>query len=308
MEILLAQPRGFCAGVERAITIVERALARYGTPVYVRHEIVHNKTVVANLKAKGARFVEDLEEVPDGCVVIFSAHGVPRAVVEEAGRRSLRSVDATCPLVKKVHTAVARHERQQEEIILIGHRGHPEVVGTMGQLPEGRVKLVGSVADVAALQVADPARLAYTTQTTLSVQETRDIIEALRGRFPEIRGPSQGDLCYATTNRQQAVLELTAQIDLLLVIGSANSSNSSRLRELGASKSIPSHLIDSHLDLRDEWFRGVDRVGISSGASAPESLVLEVVGALLAKFPGSTSRNLRLLEENVHFPLPPELS
>lgn len=308
MEILLAQPRGFCAGVERAITIVEKALARFGNPVYVRHEIVHNKTVVADLRAKGALFVEELNEVPDGSVVIFSAHGVPRSVVDEARRRGLRSVDATCPLVKKVHTAVARHESRRQEIILIGHRGHPEVVGTMGQLPEGRVQLVGSAADVEALRVNDPAHLAYTTQTTLSVNETRDIIEALRRKYPQIQGPAKGDLCYATTNRQQAVLELTSVVDLLLVIGSANSSNSSRLRELGASRSIPSYLIDSHADLQRPWFDGVARVGISSGASAPESLVREVVEWLLATFPGSQSRNLLLLEENVHFPLPPELA
>lgn len=308
MEILLAKPRGFCAGVERAIAIVETAIDKFGKPIYVRHEIVHNKTVVESLKAKGAIFVEELDEVPDGRVVIFSAHGVPKAVVARAVERGLRSVDATCPLVKKVHTAVARHDRQQVEILLIGHRGHPEVVGTMGQLDTGRVTLVGSPEEAETVTVKDPARVAYTTQTTLSQEETREIIQVLRRRFPQIQGPTAGDLCYATTNRQQAILEIAASVDLLLVLGSANSSNSSRLRELGASRGVPSHLIDGARNLEKSWFTSVKRVGISSGASAPEHLVQEVVEWILREFPGSTHREAVLLEENVHFPLPPELA
>lgn len=307
MEILLAKPRGFCAGVERAIAIVETALSRFGAPVYVRHEIVHNKTVVEDLKVKGAIFVEELDEVPDGRVVIFSAHGVPKAVIATAKSRGLKSVDATCPLVKKVHTAVARHDKHHHEILLIGHHGHPEVVGTMGQLDEGRVTLVGSPEEAETVAVKDPGQLAYTTQTTLSQEETREIIQVLRRRFPQIQGPAQGDLCYATTNRQQAVLEIAGSVDLLLVLGSANSSNSSRLRELGQSRGVPSYLIDGPRDLEKSWFEKVRRVGISSGASAPEHLVQEVVAWIEKEFPGSTHRDAVLLEENVHFPLPQEL-
>ena len=307
MKVLLASPRGFCAGVGRAISIVERSLEKYGKPVYVRHEIVHNKFVVEGLKEKGAVFIEELHEVPEGAVVIFSAHGVPQAVAQEAGRRELVSVDATCPLVKKVHSSVLSHDKQGVEVVLIGHKGHPEVEGTMGQLAPGKVALVASVEDVHVLEGVNPDNLAYTTQTTLSMDETKDVIVALRERFPHIKGPEQGDLCYATTNRQRAVREMINLVDLFLVIGSKNSSNSNRLREIGTEEGIESYLIDGPQDIFQEWFEGVETVGISSGASAPESLVQEVVQWIKANYPGAESENHILLEENVHFPLPKEL-
>jgi 4-hydroxy-3-methylbut-2-enyl diphosphate reductase len=286
---------------------VERSLEKYGKPVYVRHEIVHNKFVVEDLKGKGAIFIEELHEAPEDAVVIFSAHGVPQAVVQEADKRELVSIDATCPLVKKVHSSVLNHDKKGVEVVLIGHEGHPEVEGTMGQLAPGKVALVGSVEDVQALEGVDPHNLAYTTQTTLSIDETKDVIEALRDRFPYIKGPEQGDLCYATTNRQRAVREMIGLVDLFLVIGSKNSSNSNRLREIGAEEGIQSYLIDGSQDLSKEWFEGVETIGISSGASAPESLVQEVVEWIKAHYPGTESEDHVLLEESVHFPLPKEL-
>ncbi len=304
MKIFLASPRGFCAGVDRAISIVEEALRKFGKPVYVRHEIVHNQAVVSRLKEKGAIFVEELEEVPEKSVAIFSAHGVPRAVHIEAQDRSLITVDATCPLVKRVHSSVMRHTSKNLQVVLIGHRGHPEVVGTMGQLPDGQVLLVETPQDVWKLEGVDEENLAYTTQTTLSIEETRDVIIELKKRFPQIKGPDKGDLCYATTNRQRAVQEMAVMVDMLLVIGSANSSNSNRLRELGERIGKKSYLIDSPVDLREEWFEGVENIGISSGASAPEDLVQDVVRWIKARYPGTESEDYVILEENVHFSLP----
>ncbi len=306
MEILLAKPRGFCAGVDRAISIVEQAISKYGRPIYVRHEIVHNKAVVSNLKKKGAIFVEELEEVPDGSVVIFSAHGVPTRVVTEASQRGLNAIDATCPLVKKVHSAVINHDKKDVRVILIGHRGHPEVEGTMGQLPKGKVILVGSVKEANSLEL-DAEKLAYTTQTTLSIDETKDIIDALKSRYPHILGPDQGDLCYATTNRQKAVRELIGEVDMILVIGSSNSSNSNRLREIGSENKKPSYLIDGPQDINPEWFKNCSVIGISSGASAPEDLVQDVIKWIKSHFPGSHAREFVIMEENVHFPIPKEL-
>jgi 4-hydroxy-3-methylbut-2-en-1-yl diphosphate reductase len=304
VKILLAAPRGFCAGVDRAISIVETAISKFGAPVYVRHEIVHNRHVVDRLRAQGAIFVEELDQVPNQAVAIFSAHGVPTAVYKQAEERELKTVDATCPLVKKVHTSVRRHNQSDRRIVLIGHAGHPEVIGTMGQLPAGEVVLVETVEDVASLQVPDENALAYTTQTTLSIEETRGIIDALRKRFPNIKGPEKGDLCYATTNRQSAVTKMVDHVDLLLVVGSRNSSNSNRLRELGESLGRPSKLIDGPDDLRREWFVGVNTVGLTSGASAPEDLVQAVVRWVQGEFPGSTAEDFLVMEENVHFSLP----
>lgn len=304
MRIFLASPRGFCAGVQRAISIVEKALEKFGAPVFVRHEIVHNQAVVSRLREKGAVFVEALEEVPMGSVAIFSAHGVPTLVYREADARKLVTVDATCPLVKKVHSSVQRHKKRERRIILIGHHGHPEVVGTMGQLAPGEVVLVETPEDVDKLQGLEENELAYTTQTTLSIDETQDIIEALKRRFPEIHGPEKGDLCYATTNRQSAVLEMAKLVDILLVIGSKNSSNSNRLRELGARLGKPSYLIDGPQDLQRGWFKGVESVGISSGASAPEDLVQDAVRWIQREFPGTVAEDYVILEENVHFSLP----
>ena len=308
MKIYLASPRGFCAGVDRAISIVEKALEKFGAPVYVRHEIVHNQAVVSRLKEKGAVFVEELEEVPEKAVAVFSAHGVPVAVHREAETRHLLTLDATCPLVKKVHTSVKRHSQSNRRIILIGHQGHPEVIGTMGQLNPGEVILVETVEDVARLEVPDENELAYTTQTTLSMDETKDIMAALRQRFPTIKGPEKGDLCYATTNRQSAVLKMAELVDLLLVIGSRNSSNSNRLRELGERTGKPSYLIDGPQDLRREWFLDVENVGISSGASAPEDLVQDVVRWIQKEFPGTPAEDYVILEENVRFSLPEVLT
>ncbi len=304
MKIYLASPRGFCAGVQRAISIVEKAIEKFGAPVYVRHEIVHNQAVVSRLRDKGAVFVEELEEVPLNSVAIFSAHGVPTTVYTEAHGRKLVTIDATCPLVKRVHSSVKRYHKNNLQIILIGHRGHPEVVGTMGQLAEGQVILVEKPSDVDTLKDVNEDGLAYTTQTTLSIEETRDIILALKQRFPKIKGPEKGDLCYATTNRQQAVTEMAKLVDILLVIGSSNSSNSNRLRELGVRMGKRSFLIDGPNNVKREWFEGIENIGISSGASAPEDLVQEVVKWIQAEFPGTEAEDYIILEENVHFSLP----
>lgn len=308
MKIYLASPRGFCAGVQRAISIVEKAIEKFGAPVYVRHEIVHNKFVVQRLRDKGAVFVKELDEVPAGAVAIFSAHGVPVAVHQDAERRQLVSVDATCPLVKKVHSSVQNHSKRSRRVLLIGHRGHPEVVGTMGQLEPGEIVLVETPEDAARLPGFEGEELAYITQTTLSIGETREVIEALKARFPDIKGPEKGDLCYATTNRQSAVEQMAGLVDVILVIGSKNSSNSNRLRELGAKLGKASYLIDGPQDLQREWFEGVGNVGISSGASAPEDLVQDVVRWLQAEFPGSTAEDYVILEENVRFSLPKVLA
>jgi 4-hydroxy-3-methylbut-2-enyl diphosphate reductase len=304
--IKLAQPRGFCAGVERAIEIVERALDLYGPPVYVRHEIVHNKHVVESLRAKGAVFVEELEEIPDGAVTIFSAHGVSTSVEEEARRRALPVIDATCPLVTKVHKEGRNHARKNREVILIGHAGHPEVEGTQGRIPGG-VHLVSNKDDVPLLNIRDADRVAYVTQTTLSVDDTRDIIDALRGRFPNIVGPDVKDICYATQNRQQAVRELAAQVDLLLVVGARNSSNSNRLREIGQEMGIPSYLIDDASSLDSTWFDNVTTIGVTAGASAPEELVQELI-ARLGDFGTVTLEELTGVEENMQFKLPRALT
>ncbi|GAB4155790.1 MAG: 4-hydroxy-3-methylbut-2-enyl diphosphate reductase [Sphingomonadales bacterium] len=305
LQVILAQPRGFCAGVERAIEIVERALQRYGAPVYVRHEIVHNKRVVGDLRAKGAVFVEELDQVPPGAVTIFSAHGVARAVEDEAGNRRLTVIDATCPLVAKVHAQGQRYAGAGRDVVLIGHEGHPEVEGTLGQI-DGQVHLISTPEDVAALAVDDPARISYVTQTTLSVDDTRDVINALKARFPAITGPDVNDICYATQNRQQAVRELARQVDLLLVIGAANSSNSNRLREIGATLGVPSYLIDEASALDPAWLVGVSRVGVTAGASAPEALVEELIGRLRELAAVEVSQ-LDGLVENIRFKLPPEV-
>lgn len=305
MKIYLANPRGFCAGVDRAIEIVELALKTYGPPVYVRHEIVHNRHVVESLRAKGAVFVEELDEVPDSVPVIFSAHGVAKSVWEGAQKRGLKVIDATCPLVIKVHHEVNRDHSRGYELILIGHAGHPEVVGTLGQVPD-KFHLVSSVEDVERLVVQEPEYLSYVTQTTLSVDECLDIVEALHRRFPNIKGPREEDICYATQNRQNAVKELVKQVDLLLVLGAPNSSNSNRLRELGEQYGIPSFLIESYKDIDPLWLRGIKGVGITAGASAPEILVQEVVAFL--KDQGATDvEELNVIEEHVQFQLPKEL-
>ncbi len=304
MDILLASPRGFCAGVERAILIVEEALKKFGAPVYVRHEIVHNKSVVNDLSEKGAVFVKEVDEVPKDGVVIFSAHGVAKEVYQNSDARKLINIDATCPLVKKVHTSIARHDKKNAEIILIGHDGHPEVEGTLGQLPEGEVKLVSHPKDVDSLQIKSGKNLAYTTQTTLSMAETKDIITALKKKYPHIQGPEKGDLCYATTNRQEAVSEIAKLVDLFLIIGSSNSSNSNRLRELGEESGVVSYLIDNKNDIQLKWFDGINSVGISSGASAPEHLVEEVINWLKEKFTNANIKEIITKEEHVKFQLP----
>jgi 4-hydroxy-3-methylbut-2-en-1-yl diphosphate reductase len=305
-RVLLAKPRGFCAGVERAIEIVERALALYGPPVYVRHEIVHNKHVVESLRAQGAVFVEELDEVPEGAVTIFSAHGVSTEVADEAERRNLPVIDATCPLVTKVHKEGRNHARKGREVILIGHAGHPEVEGTQGRIPGG-VHLVSNTDDVRHIAVRDPTKVAYVTQTTLSVDDTRDIIEALRRRFPKITGPDVKDICYATQNRQQAVRELAARVDMLLVVGARNSSNSNRLREIGAESGIPSYLIDDARSLEPAWLEGVATVGITAGASAPEKLVQDLIDRL-GDFGSVVVEELAGVEEHMQFKLPRELA
>ena len=305
MKIFLANPRGFCAGVDRAIEIVDLSLKAYGAPIYVRHEIVHSRHVVESLREKGAIFVEELNEVPDGAIVIFSAHGVAKAVWEEGKKRNLKIIDATCPLVIKVHNEVNRDYAHEYELILIGHAGHPEVVGTLGQIPD-KFHLVSSVEDVENLVVENPLHLSYVTQTTLSVDECRDIVEALHRRFPGIKGPHQEDICYATQNRQNAVKELARFVDVILVIGSPNSSNSNRLKELGERCGISSYLIDSFRDIQLSWIEGAQAVGLAAGASAPEVLVSQVIKFL--KENGAESvEELTVVEEDVEFLLPKEL-
>ncbi|MBO4828483.1 MAG: 4-hydroxy-3-methylbut-2-enyl diphosphate reductase [Fibrobacter sp.] len=306
-KIVLATPRGFCAGVDRAIHVVEKAIEKFGTPIYVRHEIVHNKFVVETLKDKGVVFVDELDQVPEGSVVIFSAHGVAERIYEEAKARNLQVLDASCPLVLKVHFSAKRHYNAGRHIILIGHAGHAEVEGTLGQLPEGAITLIRNEKDAEMVDVPADKELAYITQTTLSVAETRKIIEALKRRFPNIIGPDAGDLCYATGNRQAAVLELCSEVDMLLVVGAKNSSNSSRLMELGLEQGLPSHLIADVNDLDPAWFDGIDTVGLSSGASAPEVLVQGVVDWLKEKFGPIEVENLVKLVENTKFNLPKAL-
>jgi 4-hydroxy-3-methylbut-2-enyl diphosphate reductase len=306
MRVVLAQPRGFCAGVERAIEIVERALEKYGPPIYVRHEIVHNRHVVERLRGKGAHFVDEIDEIPPGSVTIFSAHGVARIVEERAGARGLPVIDATCPLVSKVHSEGQRYAKEGREIILIGHAGHPEIVGTMGRIV-GRVHLISMPQEVAELKVADPNKLAFITQTTLSVDDTRAVIEALKARFPSIVGPDTKDICYATQNRQRAVRELAARVDVVLVVGAPNSSNSNRLREIATESGVPSYLIEDAGALDPSWLEGVSAIGITAGASAPAELVESLIERLselaeieVEELPGTT--------ENVRFRMPAQLA
>jgi 4-hydroxy-3-methylbut-2-enyl diphosphate reductase len=306
MDVVLASPRGFCAGVDRAIAIVEQALAQFGAPIYVRHEVVHNRYVVDELRAKGAVFVEELDEVPPGATVIFSAHGVSKAVQAEAAARGLNVFDATCPLVTKVHVEIAKMREAGREIVMIGHAGHPEVEGTMGQC-DGGVHLVESVADVDRLAVRDPALLAYVTQTTLSVDDAAAVVEALKRRFPAIVGPKKDDICYATQNRQDAVKFMAPQVDVVIVVGSPNSSNSNRLREVAANRGVPSHMIDRASELDPAWIAGAKRVGVTAGASAPEILVREVIERLRALGAASV-RNLDGVVEKVVFPMPKGLA
>ncbi|MDE2090986.1 MAG: 4-hydroxy-3-methylbut-2-enyl diphosphate reductase [Gammaproteobacteria bacterium] len=309
MEILLANPRGFCAGVDRAIEIVERALEIHGAPIYVRHEVVHNRHVVERLRGMGAVFVDELHEVPDGAIVIFSAHGVARAVRDEAEQRGLRVFDATCPLVTKVHLEVSRYARAGLDVVLIGHQGHPEVEGTMGQFDTGfggAIHLVQTPEDVSKLKINDPARVTFVTQTTLSVDDTVRIIEALRRRFPAIQAPRKDDICYATQNRQDAVKQLARACEVLLVVGSRNSSNSNRLREIAESEGAIAYLIDGPDDIRREWVNGKQRVGVTAGASAPETIVQQVV-ARLGEWGGATIQETRGIPENMVFALPREL-
>ncbi|WP_211470354.1 4-hydroxy-3-methylbut-2-enyl diphosphate reductase [Collimonas humicola] len=305
-EILLAQPRGFCAGVDRAIEIVERALEQFGAPIYVRHEIVHNAYVVEDLRNKGAIFIEELADVPPGNTVIFSAHGVSKAVQEEAEVRGLKVFDATCPLVTKVHMEVAKMRREGREIVMIGHEGHPEVEGTMGQT-EGGMHLVETVADVDKLQVANPELLAYVSQTTLSVDDTADVIAALKQRFPLITEPKKGDICYATTNRQQAVKFMAPQVDVVIVVGSPNSSNSNRLREVAEKRGTTAYMVDNAEQIDPGWLQGKARIGVTAGASAPEILVQAVIDRLTA-YGAKSVRTLDGAEENVTFPMPKGLA
>ena len=304
--IMLANPRGFCAGVDRAISIVERALEEFGAPIYVRHEVVHNKFVVDNLREKGAVFIEDLADVPAGATLIYSAHGVSLAVQNEAAERGFQVFDATCPLVTKVHKEVARLDAQGYQIIMIGHKGHPEVEGTMGQLSEGAMLLVETVADVATLQVANADKLSHVSQTTLSVDETRDIIEALKARFPNIRSPHKEDICYATTNRQEAVKALAQECDIVIVVGSPNSSNSNRLREVAALLGVDAYMVDNADYLQRQWFEGKSKVGVTAGASAPEVLVKEVLAAI-DNWGFHTVREGEGADESIVFVLPKAL-
>jgi 4-hydroxy-3-methylbut-2-enyl diphosphate reductase len=310
MEILLANPRGFCAGVDRAIEIVERALETFGAPIYVRHEVVHNRFVVDGLRERGAVFVDELDEVPDGATVIFSAHGVSQAVRTQAAARHLRVFDATCPLVTKVHIEVARHAKAGRDVVLIGHAGHPEVEGTLGQWnraqTEGEIYLVETPADVAKLEPRHPDNIAYSTQTTLSIDDTQAVIAALRAKFPAVQGPRHDDICYATQNRQDAVRKLAQACDLVLVVGSPNSSNSNRLRELAQKQGVDAYLIDGAQDIRREWLDGRNRIGVTAGASAPESLVQGVVARLREWGAGSVD-SLAGDPENMTFALPREL-
>ncbi|WP_225770613.1 4-hydroxy-3-methylbut-2-enyl diphosphate reductase [Inquilinus sp. Marseille-Q2685] len=308
LTVMLASPRGFCAGVDRAIQIVERAIEKYGAPVYVRHEIVHNRFVVETLEAKGAIFVEELDEVPDDAPVVFSAHGVPKSVPAEAERRKLLYLDATCPLVSKVHREAERHYRTGHTVILIGHAGHPEVIGTMGQLPPGAVRLVESVEDVATLEVDDPDNLAFATQTTLSLDDTVEIVDALKAKFPTISAPNKQDICYATTNRQEAIKEIAPHCDAVLVIGAPNSSNSVRLvevaRRAGCDKAM---LVQRAADLDWSWFDGIGTLGVTAGASAPEVLVEEVMSELHKRY-AVTIQSEPVTVETITFKLPRELS
>ena len=308
MKIILANPRGFCAGVDRAISIVELALEIHGAPIYVRHEVVHNRFVVNGLRERGAIFVEELSEVPDGAIVIFSAHGVSQAVRQEAKERNLKVFDATCPLVTKVHMQVARASRKGTKAILIGHKGHPEVEGTMGQYSNdnGGIYLIESVEDIARLPVQENDDLTFMTQTTLSLDDTAETIAALKEKYPAIQGPHKNDICYATTNRQEAVRELAKQSDLVLVVGSKNSSNSNRLAELASRMGVKSQLLDDPLDIRADWFDGVKTIGITAGASAPEELVQSIISRL-KEFGVTTVEELQGLEENMFFEVPKEL-
>jgi 4-hydroxy-3-methylbut-2-enyl diphosphate reductase len=306
MEVLLAKPRGFCAGVDRAIEIVERALTLHGAPIYVRHEVVHNRYVVEDLRRKGAVFVEQLDEVPAGATVVFSAHGVSQAVRREAEGRGLRVFDATCPLVTKVHAEVARTSESGREIVMIGHAGHPEVEGTLGQVASG-IHLVETVADVAKLEVRDPGNVAYVTQTTLSVDDARAIVDALRARFPAIVAPKKDDICYATQNRQDAVKRLARLCDVVIVVGSPNSSNSNRLREVAINQGIPAYMVDQAADLDPRWIEGKKRIGVTAGASAPEVLVVQLLERLQS-FGATRIVEADGIDENVTFQLPKALS
>jgi 4-hydroxy-3-methylbut-2-enyl diphosphate reductase len=306
MQILLANPRGFCAGVERAIAIVERALEKFGAPIYVRHEVVHNKFVCDDLRAKGAIFVEELAEVPPGSTVIFSAHGVSKAVREEAELRGLKVFDATCPLVTKVHVEVGKMRSGEREVVMIGHKGHPEVEGTMGQSPDG-MYLVETAEDVARLQVRDPAQLSFVTQTTLSVDDALALVDTLRSRFPDIQGPKKDDICYATQNRQDAVKALAAGSDLVIVVGSPNSSNSRRLKEVAVARGIESYLVDGQEEVDPAWLKDKERVGVTAGASAPEILVQRVVDRIRT-LTGAEVSALAGVAEGVSFPLPKGLA
>jgi 4-hydroxy-3-methylbut-2-enyl diphosphate reductase len=307
VEIFLANPRGFCAGVDRAIEIVNQAIDKFGTPVYVRHEVVHNRTVVAELKEKGAIFVDELDDVPSGALLIFSAHGVSKAVRKEAEDKQLRIFDATCPLVTKVHNEVRRFSKEKRETILIGHQGHPEVEGTLGQFEDkSKIYLIENVSDVSSLDLEEPEKVAYVTQTTLSVEDTAQVITALRVKLPKIIGPKKDDICYATQNRQDAVRELARMCDLVLVVGSVNSSNSNRLKELAERLGVKSYLIDSKEDIQTQWLDGVKKLGLTSGASAPESLVQEVIEKLKG-IESSSVENVITREENIEFSLPKEL-
>jgi 4-hydroxy-3-methylbut-2-enyl diphosphate reductase len=306
MQVILAQPRGFCAGVDRAIEIVERALHQYGPPIYVRHEIVHNRRVVEDLKAKGVRFVDRVEQIPNGAITVFSAHGVSEKVEQDASVRSLRTLDATCPLVSKVHIEGSRYAAKGYDIILIGHENHPEVEGTVGQIP-GRVLLVSDVGDVEMLQVRDPDKVAYITQTTLSVDDTRDVIAALRNRFPKITGPDVKEICYATQNRQAAVRTLASIVDLVLVVGAQNSSNSNRLCEVSNASGVPSYLIEDSSAFDPAWLHGKKSVGITAGASTPENLVQDLI-AKLREYVDVELSTMDGIVENVRFSLLPKLS
>jgi 4-hydroxy-3-methylbut-2-en-1-yl diphosphate reductase len=306
MEVLLANPRGFCAGVERAISIVERALVLHGAPIYVRHEIVHNKFVVEDLRGKGAIFVDELDEIPPGSTVIFSAHGVAKAIRDDAERRGLRVFDATCPLVTKVHVEVAKMLKSGCELVMIGHRGHPEAEGTMGQASEG-MHLVENLEDVASLQIKDPDRVAYVTQTTLSVDDAANIVAALKARFPAIIGPKKDDICYATQNRQDAVKFMAPKSDVVIVVGSPNSSNSNRLREVAQHMGVPAYMVDHEEQIQPQWLEGKKRIGVTAGASAPQVLVDRVIARLQTLGVKRISQ-LEGVEENVSFPLPKGLS
>ncbi|MBF0214580.1 MAG: 4-hydroxy-3-methylbut-2-enyl diphosphate reductase [Magnetococcales bacterium] len=306
MNILLAEPRGFCAGVERAIAIVERALETFPPPIYVRHEIVHNRWVVESLKNKGAVFVHELDEIPDGAVAIFSAHGVSKQVEQEGRQRPLHILDATCPLVDKVHREAERRDHEGRQVILIGHKGHPEVEGTLGQLPPGRMTVVSSSDEIDALPFGPETPTAYVTQTTLSMDETASVIQALKERFPDILGPSREDICYATQNRQNAVKSLAAQCDLILVLGAPNSSNSNRLREVAERAGTKAYLIESAQDVQDEWLDGIQQLGVTAGASAPEILVDELLERLKPRI--GRVETLAVSRESLVFPLPRELN